>query len=51
MTRANLSPAEAAALEELEHNCDLICARPLPCEVEWALSRVRQQAPERRAGQ
>ena len=51
MTRRNLSQAETDALEDLEHNCDLIGARPLPCEIEWALSRARQQASERRPGQ
>ena len=39
MTRANLSPAELEALDDLEHNCDLIGVRPLPCEIEWALGR------------
>lgn len=41
MTRPNLTPAERDALEDLEHNLDLIGARPLPCEIEWALARAR----------
>lgn len=45
MTRSNLTPAERDALEDLEHNLDLINARPLPCEIEWALARARA-APE-----
>lgn len=36
-----LTPAQREALEDLEHNLDLIGARPLPCEIEWALSRAR----------
>ena len=42
MVIANLSPAERDALEDLEHNLDLIGARPLPCGIEWALGRARQ---------
>lgn len=43
LMRSNLSLAERYALEDLEHNCDLIRARPLPCEIEWALARARGQ--------
>lgn len=43
MTRSNLTPDERDALEELEHNLDLIGARPLPCEIEWVLDRVRKK--------
>lgn len=35
-----LTPAQRDALEDLEHNLDLIGARPLPCEIEWALARA-----------
>lgn len=35
-----LTPEQEAALEELFHQCDLISARPLPCEIEWALRNV-----------
>lgn len=45
MIRRNLTLAELEALEELEHQCDLIATRPLPCEIEWALSRVRENTP------
>lgn len=41
MVIVKLSPAERDALEDLEHNLDLIGARPLPCEIEWALERAR----------
>lgn len=37
-----LTPAQEEALEELFHQCDLINARPLPCEIEWALNREMQ---------
>lgn len=40
MIGAVLSPAEAKALDDLEHDCDLIGRRPLPCEIEWALTRL-----------
>lgn len=43
MIGAVLSPAEAKALDDLEHDCDLIGRRPLPCEIEWALTRARQR--------
>lgn len=39
-----LTPEQEAALEDLFHQCDLINARPLPCEIEWALSRSDQSA-------
>lgn len=39
-----LSPAEAEALDELFHQLDLIGARPLPCEIAWALERARGAA-------
>lgn len=32
-----LTPAQRDALDDLLHGCDLIGARPLPCEIEWAL--------------
>jgi hypothetical protein len=35
-----LTPEQEAALEELFHQCDLINARPLPCEIEWALRKL-----------
>ncbi|WP_295706091.1 hypothetical protein [uncultured Brevundimonas sp.] len=35
-----LTRAQAEALEELFHQCDLIATRPLPCEIEWTLNRV-----------
>lgn len=35
-----LTPEQEAALEELFHQCDLINARPLPCEIDWALQNV-----------
>lgn len=41
MTRSNLTPAEIEALDDLEHECDLIGVTPRPHEIEWALSRVR----------
>ncbi|WP_374390176.1 hypothetical protein [Brevundimonas sp.] len=34
-----LTPEQEAALEELFHQCDLISARPLPCEIEWVLQK------------
>ena len=35
-----LNPAQAEALDDLFHQCDLINARPLPCEIDWALARA-----------
>lgn len=46
MTRAKMTLAEREALEELEHNCDLIGTRPLPCEIEWALAGVATRSSE-----
>ncbi|WP_292229480.1 hypothetical protein [Brevundimonas sp.] len=37
-----LTPAQEAALDELFHQCDLINARPLPCEIDWAPKNVRE---------
>lgn len=34
-----LTPEQEAALEELFHQCDLIATWPLPCEIEWALTK------------
>ena len=41
---SNLTEAERDALDDLWHNCDLIHTRPLPCEIEWTLERVRNAA-------
>ena len=41
MTRSNLTPAETEALDDLEHECDLIGVTPRAHEIEWALSRAR----------
>lgn len=41
MTGPFLPPAYAEALDDLEHNCDLLGVRPLPCEIAWAFARVR----------
>lgn len=38
-----LSPAEAQAIDDLEHECDLISTRPTPFEVAWVLSRVQER--------
>jgi hypothetical protein len=38
--RRRLPPGVEEALDDLEHNCDLINARPLPCEVRWVLDRL-----------
>ena len=43
MIGAVLTPAEAQAIDDLEHDCDLIGRRPLACEIERVLSRARQQ--------
>lgn len=40
----HLTPAQEAALDDLFHQCDLINASPLPCEIEWALNREAQNA-------
>ena len=48
-----LTPAQAEALDDLFHQCDLINARPLPCEIDWALrggSHVRIDTPLRSVG-
>lgn len=37
---AMLSPAQVEALDDLEHNCDLISTRPTLHEVIWTLGRV-----------
>lgn len=36
---ALLSLAQIEALDDLEHNCDLISTRPSPAEVRWTLER------------
>lgn len=36
---ATLSPAQVEALDDLEHNCDLISVRPNLMEVVWTLAR------------
>lgn len=37
----NLTPAQAEAVEDLLHNLGLIGARPLQCEIDWAIARAR----------
>lgn len=34
----NLSPAQAAAIDDLLHNLDLIGASPLQCEIDHVLA-------------
>lgn len=38
-----LTPAEAQAIDDLEHECDLISTRPTPFEVAWTLARVQER--------
>ena len=38
--QAMLSEQMLQALDDLDHNCDLIACRPLPCEVRWTLERA-----------
>lgn len=40
---AALDRQERDALDDLEHNCDLIGVRPLPCERDHVLAVVRSQ--------
>lgn len=37
----NLTPAQREAIDDLLHNLDLIGARPLPCEIAWALEQAK----------
>ncbi|GEM_PF-2735699 len=39
-----LSPAAVQALDDLEHQCDLISTRPTAAERAWVLSRVCEVA-------
>lgn len=34
------TPAQAEALDNLFHNCDLIGRTPLPCEITWTLQQI-----------
>lgn len=36
----NLTPAQAAALERLFDDSDLIGRLPMQCEIEWALAQT-----------
>mgnify|MGYP006944717060 CR=1 FL=1 len=35
-----LTPSQVEAIDDLEHNCDLINVRPHAYEVRWALERA-----------
>jgi len=37
---AVLTTAQLEALDDLEHQCDLISVRPTPFEVRWTLERA-----------
>lgn len=41
MIPENPTPAQAEALDDLFHNCDLIGRTPLPCEIDWVLERLK----------
>lgn len=38
----NLTPAQAAALERLFDDSDLIGRLPMQCEIEWVLREARE---------
>jgi hypothetical protein len=37
---ARLSLGAISALDDLDHNCDLIAVRPSPAEIVWTLERA-----------